>query len=129
MLAALEERMKNSPDGKLPPTVFIQVDGGPENANKLLIGYCEYIVATGLTNEIVLSRLPVGHTHEDIDAKFAKIWTAARNTHVLTPHHYNDLILKALGGISKLKVLVVDIFVIPDYEDYLMDCIDNRFGR
>jgi hypothetical protein len=131
MLAALEARMKNSLEGKLPPTIYIQVDGGPENANKLFLAYCEYIVASGLTDEIVISRLPVGHTHEDIDAKFAKIWTAARNEHVLTPHNYRELILNAIGknNKSKLKVVVEDLFVIPDYEDYLKDCVDNRLSR
>jgi len=46
---------------------------------------CELLVAVGLTQRIELSRLPVGHTHEDIDSKFAKIWVGMRNCSVLTP--------------------------------------------
>ena len=37
-----------------------------------MFGICELLVARGLIRKLVLTRLPVGHTHEDIDAKFAK---------------------------------------------------------
>ena len=50
---------------------------GTENSNK--------IIALGLVEIIYYTRLPVGHTHEDIDAKFAKIWKYMRLKSVLTP--------------------------------------------
>jgi len=61
-----------------PEKIYWQVDGGPENANKCILGFCEYLVAVTPIKQIVLSRLPVGHTHEDIDAKFGTIWTNIR---------------------------------------------------
>ena len=72
---------------KLPDTVFAQIDGGSENANHVMKGVCELIVARGLTKRVVLTRLPPGHTHEDIDAVFGKIWKyLAKRTILLCPY-------------------------------------------
>ena len=49
--------------GRLPPVIYHQFDGGSENANALFIGVAEWLVLKGLTKKIVLTRLPVGHTH------------------------------------------------------------------
>ena len=54
-------------EGKLHPKMNHQIDGRSENT------MYEVLVARGLTTKIVISRLPVGHTHEDIDATFAKL--------------------------------------------------------
>lgn len=82
LLMQLERKQKN---GALPPTVYIQVDGGSENANKCTLAMCELLVARRLCTKVVLTRLPVGHTHENIDGKFALIWVEARNSSILTP--------------------------------------------
>ena len=50
--------------GRHPEKIFYQVDGGSENANKYLLAICELLVSAGIVREIVLTRLPVGHTHE-----------------------------------------------------------------
>ena len=68
-LRALELEMEHN-NGKLPDTVYHQVDGGPENANLVTIAIAEILVHRGYTKKVVLTRLPVGHTHEDIDARF-----------------------------------------------------------
>ena len=52
-----------------PKIFYHQIDGGPENANQYLLAVCEMLVALGLVEKLVLIRLPVGHTHEDIDAR------------------------------------------------------------
>jgi hypothetical protein len=68
--------------------VFVQIDGGSENVAKTVLAMMELIISQRVTKKIVLCRLPVGHTHEDIDSKFAKIWTRVRNAHVLTIGQY-----------------------------------------
>lgn len=46
--------------GKLPDTIFIQIDGGGENTAKITLAMCELLVAKGLTKKIIVTRLPVG---------------------------------------------------------------------
>ena len=58
---------------------------------------CELLVARKIVKRIVLSRLMVGHTHEDIDGRFAKIWTRVRNAYVLTMSQYKSNIEAALS--------------------------------
>jgi hypothetical protein len=89
---------------------------------------CELLVSKRLVNKIVISRLPVGHTHEDIDATFALIWEAAKNHNIITPEYYERIILKALRNKTPQQK-VIDIFAIPDFHDLIDDCIDPQFGR
>jgi hypothetical protein len=49
---------------RLPSTIYHQVDGGPENATVVMLAVAELLVHRGLTDKIVITRLPVGHTHE-----------------------------------------------------------------
>ncbi len=53
-------------NSQFPETWYIQVDGGAENANKYLLACLEYLVIKRMVRKIVLTRLPVGHTHEVI---------------------------------------------------------------
>ena len=54
--------------------------GGPENANAAFIAMAELLVHRGLTDRVILTRLPPGHTHE--------VWTPFRlsHTHTHTRH-------------------------------------------
>jgi len=130
-LSQLERRIRHA--GKLPSTIYYQMDGGSENANKYLLLFCELLIISGLTEHIYLTRLPVGHTHEDIDGKFAKIWKHARNRHIHTPMEYRELIITALtpsklDDAKSIPVSVIDLFAIPDYKRYIADHIDKKFS-
>jgi hypothetical protein len=59
-LSSLEDQLND--DGKLPDTVYLQVDGGEMTVQALLIA--ELLVHKGLTRKVVVTRLLVGHTHE-----------------------------------------------------------------
>ena len=63
VLRSLELEIERN-DGVLPRTFNWQIDGGPENATVITIAIAELLVHRGLCNEVVLTRLPVGHTHE-----------------------------------------------------------------
>ncbi len=60
----------------------------------------------------------VGHTHEDIDSKFAKIWGKIRRAYVLTNSAWKVAIESILGK-EHMPCEVHDIFAIPDYTSYL----------
>jgi hypothetical protein len=118
--------------GKLPETIYYQVDGGSENTARAVMGMAELLVAKGIVHNLVITRLPVGHTHEDIDAKFAKIWVMLRSQHIATMSAYKELIIKALTGTDeklKMPCEVIDIFVVPDYVSVLETVMDPKFGR
>jgi hypothetical protein len=78
--------------------------------------------------------LPVGHTHEDIDASFGTIASWFDRNSIQTPQQYKAAIESAFKGGkgpkgSKLKVAVKDVFIVPDYQDFFGAAIDPHFGR
>ena len=111
-----------------PDVVYYQVDGGSENATKAVLGIAELIVARGLCKRIVVTRLPVGHTHEDIDSKFSFIWKRIRNCFVLTPMKYKTTIEQILPS-QRIKCTCIVIFIVPNYVKYITPFMDNQFGR
>lgn len=53
--------------GHWPEEVYVQIDGGSEFSNKAVLGMCSLIVCKRMCRVLLLTRLPTGHTHEDID--------------------------------------------------------------
>jgi hypothetical protein len=116
--------------GKLPDTVFLQIDGGSENANRAQLAIAELLVAKRLCRKCVLTRLPPGHTHEDIDAKFGVIWLKFRNMHISSPQEAAALFKEAfLRADNSMPVNIVDIFAVPDYWNYITQFMDPKLGR
>ena len=126
LLLALEKVYNE--EGRIPDDVFIQVDGGKENVSKTVIGMCELLVARGVVKRLHMSRLMVGHTHEDIDARFAKVWRRVRNAFVLTMSDYKNCIETAVGR-DGLPCKVQDLFVIGDYDEFIRKSVDSKFKR
>jgi len=107
---------------------FGKVDGGSENTAKAALAICELLVARRLTRRVVLTRLLVGHTHEDIDAIFALIWQYLKNHKALTPQLY--AVMVAIACKNKAPIVdVKDIWAVPDYMSYLSNFINPRLGR
>ena len=67
ILSEMEKFFKEN--GFWPEEVYAQIDGGSEFANKAVLAICELLVAKRMTRVLTLTRLPTGHTHEDIDGK------------------------------------------------------------
>jgi hypothetical protein len=114
-------------EGKLPDTLYHQIDGGSENTAKSWFALCELIVARRLCKKIVLTRLTVGHTHEDIDSKFGILWKRIRNRFVYTPQQYAVLIKSSLST-TKHQCKVLDVFAVPDFKSLLDDYVDKAFS-
>lgn len=121
------EQTAQEKGGELPDTVYYQIDGGSENTATIIYGMCELIVAKRLTQKIVLTRLPVGHTHEDIDGRFGVIWVSMRTSFVLTPQKYKETVIGAFA--KNAPVQMKDLWVIPDYAQVLKPCMDRSFQR
>ena len=82
-------------DIPFPRVLFLQIDGGPENTSKVFYAMCENLVQMGVFDHIEAARLPVGHTHEDIDALFGVLWKAAQRKTLITPQQWEKMALAA----------------------------------
>ena len=91
----------------------------------------EFLLAKGLIAEAYLSRLPVGHTHEDIDAQFGHIWTWFRSTPCLSLDQYREGIEECFRT-SIVRLTFKDIYVVPNYFEFMrgqFDVIDRWAKR
>jgi len=84
----------------------------------------ELLIAKELVAEIYLTRLPVGHTHEDIDAQFGHIWTWFRSTPCLTLDQYRRGIEECYRS-SSVNLVFKDLYVVPDYFQFLKGHFDD----
>ena len=124
ILSELEEEYKLN--GKLPRTVFIQIDGGSENANYAVLAWMEIIISLEIgAEEIWVCRLRVGHNHADQDGKFGLLWKAVRSEFLLSPQDYERKVAQVLseGGNPAKRI---DMFVIPDLLAPINDLIDDE---
>lgn len=88
-------------EGKLPDTVYYQVDGGAENRAHCWFVLAELIVSRRLCKRLVITRLSSGHTHEDIDSKFGILWKRIRARYIYTPQAYESRIVSSLTPKNK----------------------------
>ena len=54
----------NQKYGRYPEVLYLQIDGGSENANKTVLAMLELLVIKRICHTIYYTRLPAGHTHE-----------------------------------------------------------------
>lgn len=121
------EDFKRENDGQYPEILYVQVDGGSENANQFVIAYLEYLVIKRICKKIVITRLPTGHTHEDIDGVFGVIWRWMRQRCITTIDMYAKELTAALEH-SRLNIEVEDVYVIPKYDEMIEGHFDSKFG-
>lgn len=127
VLAQLE-KWKEAHEGRYPEEIYLQVDGGSENANQYVLAMLELLVVKRMARLVYFTRLPTGHTHEDIDATFAVVWKVFRKQHCETLELYKQMIEEALGS-DALSASVVDIMVVPNYVAFLKNSIDSQLAR
>jgi hypothetical protein len=54
----------------LLPQLHLAVDGGAENVNKTMFGFAASLILSKVFQLVTMSRLPVGHTHNQLDQCF-----------------------------------------------------------
>ncbi len=138
--------------GFWPEELYVQIDGGSEFSNKAVLAMCELIVAKRMTRLLILTRLPTGHTHEDIDgtrsyfiiffstnltfslyfellAVFGVVWNHFHAQSVcFTVDDFKAGVIAAFKN-SKLNVDFHDlVFQVPDYESVVATFLDSHLG-
>lgn len=119
-------------NGAFPDELYVQVDGGSENANKYVLAVLELLTVKRLVRVVYMTRLPTGHTHEDIDAIFAKIWEWFKSNSVLSPQEYATELKAAFqqsASVHLKNICVEDIFIIPDMVEFLQRHIDPKLAK
>ena len=104
--------------------LYIEIDGASDNVAKAVLAACEHLVFKKFCPFIVLARLPVGHTHEDIDSRFGKIHTYIRNRHIYTFENFCGEIKAAFGNSDQISV--EPVYAILDYKDFYDKFIDKQ---
>ena len=73
-------------EGKLPPVLLLQLDNTTkQNKGRYLFAFLALLVHHNIFDKIVVSFLPVGHTHEDIDQMFSRFAEYLRCHCALSP--------------------------------------------
>ena len=131
---------------RFPSKIYWQIDGGPENATRHTYAFAEYLVSQTPIQEITVARLPVGHTHEDIDARFGNIWDHVKMRYNISNHLYlilsfitylfvfssiytpQDYYKKLVTAFPTKTAHVTPVFAVPNYEVFFEGFIDRRFA-
>lgn len=145
--------------GYYPTKIYIQIDGGAENANRYyysttviltccllplifliiiitvrwLIHHCEHLVQKRICRKLTLTRLPTGHTHEDIDAIFGLIRKYFLQFRTIdTFSQFKDGLERMFKQEKDLRLLEPVIYpllvCIPDYKEFYRGFMDKAFS-
>ena len=123
ILCEIEKIIKS--EAPLPRRLYIQIDGGPENSARSVIAFFEHLVLLGGTLLVKVTRLMVGHTHEDIDSRFGRIWVKIRYMHVYTPQEMEEAIKNAFPSTDQ-EINVIHVIAICNYKDFYEKFIDDN---
>jgi hypothetical protein len=83
-------------DGKLPGVLFLQLDNTTKSCKgRWLMAFLALLVEYGVFERVLLSFLPVGHTHEDIDQFFSCIARVLRRYNALSRHGLEKCIIQS----------------------------------
>ena len=90
-------------NGGLPPVLYFDVDGGAENACMATSGFFGMLVHLDIVRKVIISRLPVGHTHREVDASIAT------GNSGLRAHNHNRVSIAVTFTIPCIISLPIDI--------------------
>jgi len=95
LLEALSSEASKEGHVNFPRTWFIQMDNcSGENKNKFVFAFLSTLVAKGYFDTIVVSFLPTGHTHEDVDQLFSILAARLRVNGIHLSREEFDALLK-----------------------------------
>jgi hypothetical protein len=87
---------KVAKDGRLPARLYLQLDNTSKQCkSQYMLGWLGYLIHTDQVRHIVLSFLPVGHTHEDIDQIFSRLSVYLSSHDALNMKQLHDAIRRS----------------------------------
>ena len=121
----LDALQAEDPGTPLPRTLYLQLDNcSGANKNKYMLAYASTLVDLGVFDEVTLSFLMVGHTHEDIDQIFSLVSAAVKHYDIVTPQDYEDVVVRALEQAGHTNVHFEILGYQHDYKEWLLPHID-----
>ena len=103
----------------MPRILYVQADNASDNKNFAMIAFLALLVFHGYVEEVQLSFLIVGHTHEDIDQFFSVLTKHLMNLKVVkTPQAFQTEIEKASSG-KRRKVVARTVDAVLNWTDAL----------
>uniref|UniRef100_A0A0G4HJC8 DUF7869 domain-containing protein n=1 Tax=Chromera velia CCMP2878 TaxID=1169474 RepID=A0A0G4HJC8_9ALVE len=123
---ALTEIQRHWPDFE-PRTFHLQMDNtSSENKNMTVLAYLNVLVHRFTFEQIVNGFLPVGHTHEDIDAFFGVLSKALKASDFFTVDELFEIIRKALED-SQEPIYFYKLYSQFDWKTYLLPHVSRKF--
>ncbi len=92
---------------KWPDTLYLQADNASDNKNLAIYAVCQLLRDLGVFKKIKLSFLPVGHTHEDIDAAFGALARKLNALNVYTMEELEAIWKSAWPSFDSCKIVTV----------------------
>jgi hypothetical protein len=107
--------------GPLPRTCFLQLDNTTRQCKgQFLYAYLASLVDHGVFDKIILSFLPVGHTHEDIDQFFSRLAVALRHRNIWSRVGLTEAILETFPD-ERHRPKVEHLDSITNFRDWIKD--------
>ena len=92
---------------KWPETCYIQADNASDNKNKSMYALCQLLRDLGIFKKVKFCCLPVGHTHEDVDASFGALAKKLNSNNVHTFKEAEALWRQAWPSFKSLRLVTV----------------------
>lgn len=109
-------------DGYLPPNLNLQLDNcWRENKNAYVVAYLTWLVERGVFQKIILSFLPVGHTHNEADQCASCFSVGCRNNDIKTMQDLTDTLKQSyypkpmVEYISEVMCLFLNMYIVIDH--------------
>ena len=105
--------------GTLPRTMFLQLDNTTRQCkSKFVIAWLHYLIQVGIFDDIYVSFLPKGHTHEDIDQMFSCIAKYLRGHDCPSPRAF-AICIRAAYTFNNEKPIVEHLTHVANIRDWL----------
>jgi hypothetical protein len=90
-----------------PETLYLQADNASDNKNLSLYALCQLLRDLGIFKRVKLCFLPVGHTHEDVDASFGALARKLNDNDAYTFEEVEKLWKEVWPGFQSFRLLTV----------------------